>query len=102
MLSPISVSQPQTASPQPWPAAGAAQRDPRDIRILHLEDNDLDAALVQKLVSAEWPTSQITRVSTRFAYTGELQLRRFDLILSDFTLDSFRVREQDSDVRCRE
>ena len=56
---------------------------------MHLEDNELDAALVRKLILTEWPSCQITLVSTRFAYTGELQLRPFDLILSDYTLEGF-------------
>jgi two-component system cell cycle sensor histidine kinase/response regulator CckA len=78
-----------TPAPHPRPAGLVPTHDPPGIRILHLEDNDLDAALVRKLVTAEWPACQITRVSSRFAYSGELQLRQFDLILSDYTLDSF-------------
>ena len=78
-----------TSATPPRPAPGIPKSDPRAIRILHLEDNDLDAALVRKLVTAEWPACQITRVKTRFAYTGELQLRHFDLILSDFSLEAF-------------
>jgi PAS domain S-box-containing protein len=69
------------------------QRSRQIVRILHLEDNELDAALVHKLVTAEWPSCQITLVSTRFAFTGELQLHSFDLILADYTLDSFNGLE---------
>ncbi len=79
----------EKSPPRPRPARVVTPCDPRAVRILHLEDNDLDAALVRKLITAEWPACQITRVKTRFAYTGELQLRHFDLILSDFALESF-------------
>lgn len=89
MLSPISAGPSGSGTPYPGTPGGASRPDPRALRILHLEDNDLDAAYVRKLVSTEWPQCQITRVGTRFAFTGELQLRHYDLILSDFTLDSF-------------
>jgi PAS domain S-box-containing protein len=82
-----------SSSPQPWPPVVETARVALGIRILHLEDNDLDAALVEKLIRAEWPECQITRVLSRFAYTGELQLRKFDVILSDFSLDGFNGLE---------
>ncbi len=62
---------------------------PKLMRILHLEDNPGDAALVRELVVAEWPDADIRAVSTPFAYTGELHLGDYDLILSDFTLTAF-------------
>ena len=93
MLSPIPEPAPSRTSPHPWPLAAQPKRGPQAIRILHLEDNELDAALIRKLVTAEWPACHITLVSTRFAYTGELQLRQFDLILSDYTLEAFNGLE---------
>ena len=89
MLSPISVSRHDSGSPYPGLFAAKPKRAPSAVKVLHLEDNDLDAALIQKLIRAEWPACQITRVATRFAYTGELQFRRYDVILSDFTLEAF-------------
>lgn len=89
MNRPASALLPGTSSPQPWPTGDLPQHCPPSVKILHLEDNDIDAALVRKLISAEWPACQITRVATRFAYTGELQLRHYDVILSDFTLEAF-------------
>jgi two-component system cell cycle sensor histidine kinase/response regulator CckA len=68
-----------SSAPAPGSELGA-------IRILHLEDNLTDAELVRALVRAEWPTSRITCVSTKFAYIGELHLSKFDVILSDFAL----------------
>ena len=82
-----------SSSPQPWPPVTKTARVAPGIRILHLEDNDVDAALVRKLIQVEWPDCQITRVLSRFAYTGELQLGKFDLILSDFSLNGFNGLE---------
>jgi signal transduction histidine kinase len=59
------------------------------VRVLHLEDNRVDAEIVRRLLATECPDSQLTLVSSRFAFLGELQLRPFDLIISDFTLESF-------------
>lgn len=89
MPNPVPVNKAGSSSPQPWPGSGTTQRPSAGLKVLHLEDNDLDAALVHKLILAEWPECQFTRVATRFAYTGELQLRHYDVILSDFTLEAF-------------
>lgn len=59
------------------------------MKILHLEDNEIDAELVRELVLGEWPQCEITVVATRFAFTGQLQMLRFDLILADFSVVSF-------------
>jgi two-component system cell cycle sensor histidine kinase/response regulator CckA len=58
------------------------------MNILHLEDNADDAELVKELIKEEWPDCSITCVATRFAFLGELQLKHYDLILSDFSLHS--------------
>ena len=63
------------------------------MKILHLEDNAEDAELVRELITEEWPDCEITCVSTRFAFVGELNLSRFDLILSDFALQSLNGLE---------
>jgi two-component system cell cycle sensor histidine kinase/response regulator CckA len=59
------------------------------LKILHLEDNPGDAELVREIVTGEWSETQIKVVSTRFTFTGELQLHRYDLILADYNVGSF-------------
>lgn len=44
---------------------------------------------MHELILGEWPNCQIKVVSTRFTFTGELQLNRYDLILADFSVTSF-------------
>ncbi len=63
------------------------------MKILHLEDNADDAELVRVQITDEWPDCEIRCVSTRFAFVGELQLGRYDLILSDFALASINGLE---------
>jgi two-component system cell cycle sensor histidine kinase/response regulator CckA len=63
------------------------------MNILHLEDNPEDAELVRELIQEEWPDCVITCVATRAAYLGEMALTRFDLILSDFALQSMNGLE---------
>jgi PAS domain S-box-containing protein len=59
------------------------------LQILHLEDNQADAALVQSLLQAEGPASTVTCVKTRSEYAAALERGGFDLILSDFSLPQF-------------
>ena len=63
------------------------------MKILHLEDNAEDAELVRELILEEWADCEITLVSTRFAFVGELQMGHYDLILSDFALSSLNGLE---------
>jgi len=63
------------------------------MKILHLEDNQEDAELVQQLLADEWPDCQITLVSTKAAYSAELARHDYDVILSDFSLIQFNGSE---------
>ena len=92
---------PETSAPQTPLDAPASTRKAPAISILHLEDKPEDAELVRELLTAEWPDIQITVVTSRFAYISELQLRRYDLILSDFTLGSLDGLEALKIVRQR-
>lgn len=59
------------------------------LRILHLEDNLLDAELVQAMVEAEAPTCDIHRVERRDDFLEALNHRELDLIISDHSLPSY-------------
>ena len=59
------------------------------LRILHLEDNAADVALVQDTLAAEGISCAVTRVETESAFLAALRTGGFDLILADYTLPSF-------------
>jgi signal transduction histidine kinase len=59
------------------------------LRILHLEDDPNDAALVESTLAAEGIVCAITRVQTREKFVAALKHGGIDLILSDFSLPSF-------------
>jgi len=59
------------------------------LRILLLEDNDTDAALVRDLLEADGLRCEFVRVQTRAEFTSALEDRRLDLILADYSLPSF-------------
>ncbi|WP_447979818.1 putative bifunctional diguanylate cyclase/phosphodiesterase [Candidatus Nitrospira bockiana] len=62
------------------------------VRILHLEDNPRDSELVAAQLTAEGLDCEITRVETREDFAVAVEQRRFDLILSDFSLPSYDGR----------
>jgi PAS domain S-box-containing protein len=59
------------------------------LRILHLEDEPLDAELVQETLLAEGLNVSLRRVQTRPEFLSALQEGSFDLILADFALPAF-------------
>ena len=59
------------------------------MKILHLEDNALDAALTHPQFQEEWPDCQIELVDNRAAFSKKLSTEKFDFILSDFNLVGF-------------
>ncbi len=64
----------------------------RTICILHLEDNQNDAELVQAMLAEDGLACEIVRVETRAAFADALDRQRFDLVVSDFTLPSYDGR----------
>jgi two-component system cell cycle sensor histidine kinase/response regulator CckA len=62
---------------------------PPALQILHLEDNPVDAELVQALIEEEWPGSRISRVQGRAEFLDAIRKESFNLILSDFSLPQF-------------
>ncbi len=59
------------------------------LRILHLEDNPLDAELVAAAFDTAGLKCGITRVETEQAFTSALESGGMDLILADYSLPSF-------------
>jgi PAS domain S-box-containing protein len=71
------------------PNIGPSQSPGPVLRILHLEDNPLDAELIRSRLQAGGIGCAIQRVETRADFEAEVDRRRFDLIISDHTLPSF-------------
>ncbi len=63
-----------------------------DLRILHLEDNALDAELIQSILEGEGFRLAVKRVENRADYLTALEAGGWDLILADFSLPSFDGR----------
>ncbi len=63
------------------------------MKILHLEDNPRDAALVRDMLAAEWPDCFISVVVARADFISLLKLGGYDLILSDYQLPGFNGLE---------
>jgi two-component system, cell cycle sensor histidine kinase and response regulator CckA len=61
------------------------------MKLLHLEDNTRDAALVRDLLEAEWPEVAITLVSTRQDFETALEADHA-AIISDYNLPGFSGR----------
>ncbi len=59
------------------------------LKILHLEDNPHDAALVEATLAADGVAAEIVRVDNRPAFEAALGADRFDVILADYHLPSF-------------
>ncbi|HEY1110999.1 MAG TPA: ATP-binding protein [Opitutaceae bacterium] len=57
--------------------------------ILHFEDSDADALLIQELIRDEWPDCTIHRIATRREYESALEREQFDLILCDHQMPGF-------------
>jgi PAS domain S-box-containing protein len=59
------------------------------LRILHLEDNELDADLVDATLKADGLEAQIVLVATRPGFEAALEAGQFDVILADYNLPAF-------------
>jgi PAS domain S-box-containing protein len=59
------------------------------LSVLHLEDNPADAELVHALLEAGGIQCEVHRVSSRGDFLLAMERRRYDLILSDYSLPSF-------------
>jgi PAS domain S-box-containing protein len=61
----------------------------KPLRILHLEDNPLDAELIKEILENEELPCHITRVETREDFVAALAATNFDIVLSDYSLPTF-------------
>lgn len=59
------------------------------LRILHLEDNQIDAELIQEILSLEDLNFIIANVDNREDFVKIIDEQSFDLILADYSLPSF-------------
>lgn len=59
------------------------------MKILHLEDNPLDAEMMQPIFESEWPGCAVRHAASRDEFAVELARGGHDVILSDFNLISF-------------
>jgi DNA-binding response OmpR family regulator len=59
------------------------------IRVLHLEDNALDAELIQRKLIAECPACELVWTRGRADYEAAIDRESFDLILSDYNLPDY-------------
>ncbi len=63
-----------------------------EIRILHLEDNKLDAELVQSILEGEGFKTTVKRVESKADFLAALEAGGWDVILADYSLPSFDGR----------
>ncbi|MBI2429033.1 MAG: response regulator [Ignavibacteriales bacterium] len=61
----------------------------KPLRILHVEDNERDADLIQSLLVHEGFEPNIKRVDSRDGFINELSRGEFDIVLCDYNLPSF-------------
>lgn len=59
------------------------------LRVVHLEDDARDAALVRETLAAEGIVCEVRRVETLEDFVGAVEGGGFDLILADYALPSF-------------
>jgi len=59
------------------------------IKILHLEDDTIDAELIQSKLISEGISCQFTLVQSRYEFESAMRAQCFDLVLADYNLPSY-------------
>src|SRR6202158_3409821 len=81
------INEPPPGSVRKRVWTGMSMRQP--LRILSVEDDPKDAALIQDLLETEGMVCEVTRVDTEAALLASVEQGGIDLILADYTLPSF-------------
>ncbi len=71
------------------PSSSAAPAAAPHIRVLHLEDSAVDAALIHDILEQEGIGCDITQVPNRVAYEALLDQQTFDIVLCDHGLPGY-------------
>ncbi|MDB6111895.1 MAG: sensor hybrid histidine kinase [Pedosphaera sp.] len=61
----------------------------KPLQLLHLEDDPLDAEMLERILKAENLDCALTRVKTQPEFEAALEQGRFELIVSDYSLPTF-------------
>lgn len=59
------------------------------MKLLHLEDSEMDAELIAMMLQREFPACDIRRVATAAEYRAAIKEGGFDAILSDYSIPGF-------------
>lgn len=59
------------------------------LKILYLEDDQLDVELISSILDAEGISYQLEHVKNRFNFIAQVEQQAFDIILADYSLPSF-------------
>lgn len=95
----LDVQDPERDTVGDAPAAGTDESAPRPLRVLHVEDDDDDAALVARELAREGRSADIVRVKDRDALVTALGEGDWDVVLSDHDLGMYSSEEVLSLVR---
>lgn len=74
-------------------AANQPEPQPGELRVLHVEDNEVDAELVAVALKKGGFSVQTTVVQTEAEFEKELHSRRPDVVIADYNLPSWKGQE---------
>ena len=59
------------------------------LRILHLEDDPVDAEFIAAILEKDGLVCEVSRVDTRDSFMSQMESGTFDIILADYSLPVF-------------